>query len=234
MSVRRGSGRICKQTIKCELSSLSAWLFIGLLHPRLSCCGVHRFTLLCNHFSQVSFLHSLPSAGVALKTVCSVHKTQRSHSSASLLQIQLKNSTDIHQIQRIRVVRTRMLSLLQRMLRKLNHIMTTFNRQEDLQHLQSTLLQTTDAFSLYARHWHVYKRCHVTLTLNVYEEIFNPQSWADVYTPLTQLSTVEYLKEIYCQFKHNLVKRDLICKVVHDIILPMEFIRKGLLHFYNQ
>lgn len=140
----------------------------------------------------------------------------------------------IHQIQRIRVVRTRMLSLLQRMLRKLNHIMTTFNRQEDLQHLQSTLLQTTDAFSLYARHWHVYKRCHVTLTLNVYEEIFNPQSWADVYTPLTQLSTVEYLKEIYCQFKHNLVKRDLICKVVHDIILPMEFIRKGLLHFYNQ
>lgn len=234
MSVRRGSGRICKQTIKCELSSLSAWLFIGLLHPRLSCCGVHRFTLLCNHFSQVSFLHSLPSAGVALKTVCSVHKTQRSHSSASLLQIQLKNSTDIHQIQRIRVVRTRMLSLLQRMLRKLNHIMTTFNRQEDLQHLQSTLLQTTDVFSLYARYWHVYKRCHVTLTLNVYEEIFNPQSWAvnpdsdtyssyrmrdvelwdswqeDVYTPLTRLSTVEYLKEIYCQFKHNLVKRDLI------------------------
>lgn len=140
----------------------------------------------------------------------------------------------IHQIQRIRVVRTRMLSLLQRMLRKLNHIMTTFNRQEDLQHLQSTLLQTTDVFSLYARYWHVYKRCHVTLTLNVYEEIFNPQSWADVYTPLTQLSTVEYLKEIYCQFKHNLVKRDLICKVVHDIILPMEFIRKGLLHFYNQ
>lgn len=50
----------------------------------------------------------------------------------------------IHQIQRIRVVRTRMLSLLQRMLRKLNHIMTTFNRQEDLQHLQSTLLQTTN------------------------------------------------------------------------------------------
>lgn len=144
MSVRRGSGRICKQTIKCELSSLSAWLFIGLLHPRLSCCGVHRFTLLCNHFSQVSFLHSLPSAGVALKTVCFVHKTQRSHSSASLLQIQLKNSTDIHQIQRIRGVRTRMLSLLQRMLRKLNHIMTRFNRQEDLQHLQSTLLQTTD------------------------------------------------------------------------------------------
>lgn len=84
----------------------------------------------------------------------------------------------IHQIQRIRVVRTRMLSLLQRMLRKLNHIMTTFNRQEDLQHLQSTLLQTTDAFSLYARHWHVYKSCHITLTLNVYEEIFNPQSWA--------------------------------------------------------
>lgn len=119
-------------------------MFIGLLHPRLSCCGVHRFTLLCNHFSQVSFLHSLPSAGVALKTVCSVHKTQRSHSSASLLQIQLKNSTDIHQIQRIRVVRTRMLSLLQKMLRKLNHIMTRFNRQEDLQHLQSTLLQTTD------------------------------------------------------------------------------------------
>lgn len=84
----------------------------------------------------------------------------------------------IHQIQRIRVVRTRMLSLLEKMLRKLNHIMTRFNRQEDLQHLQSTLLQTTNAFSLYARHWHVYKSCHITLTLNVYEEIFNPQSWA--------------------------------------------------------
>lgn len=60
-------------------------------------------------------------------------------------------------------------------------------------------------------------------------------SWQeDVYTPLTRLSIVEYLKEIYCQFKHNLVKRDLISKVVHDIILPMEFIRMGLLHFYNQ
>lgn len=120
------------------------------------------------HSTLQSFLSSFFSSILSRqpaslwKVVCFTHNTQRSHGSASLLQMQLKKkkfNRYSSNSKKKSEENTYVVTSAQKCSGELNHIIT-------------------DAFILYGRYWRVYRRRLITFTLKVYEEMFTRQSWA--------------------------------------------------------
>ena len=108
------------------------------------------------------FLHSLPSAGIALKS--------------GLLHTQYSEIT-----------RERLASADATLKKKFNRYSSNSKKKSEENTYVVTSAQKcsgelnhiiTDAFILYGRYWRVYRRRLITFTLKVYEEMFTRQSWA--------------------------------------------------------